>query len=40
MDKFNLYDSLIDLSPIKDYCRANGRIFKCKEGIFEAYDAL
>ena len=35
MDKFNLYDSLIDLSPIKDYCRANGRIFKYpKDDVF------
>lgn len=26
MAQFNQYDSLIDLSPIKDYCRGNGRI--------------
>lgn len=35
MNKFNLYDSLIDLSPIKDYYRANGRIFKYpKDNVF------
>ncbi len=35
MAQFNKYDSLIDLSTIKDYCRENGRLCRyAKEETF------
>ncbi len=35
MAQFNKYDSLIDLSAIKDYCRENGRLCRyAKEETF------
>lgn len=35
MAQFNQYDSLIDLSAIKDYCRENGRLCRyAKDDVF------
>ena len=35
MNQFNIYDSLIDFSAIKDFCRENGRLCHYpKEAVF------